>query len=485
MKKRYSLIGFILILTVAGLAITVFDVIYPVDSTATESHDHHDHEQACAHGTKSAPADFFDDLEHDTHTGKGDHPQCSTPFGKEKVVHHAGHDHDAHGANPGDICPEHGIPEIDDALCHGDRIGDLPPGKGMKVRLASPDAAARAGVRIVTPQQIFFSGSADIPSRVTFNRNRLARITPLASGVVRQVHVQPGTKIAMGSVLVQIATPEVAALKAELLAARARQIETKATYLREKNLLDRGITSRQEFQQSESAYREALSARERYRQQLLNFGFSPKDIDAFLHNGINTAALSLRMPFDGTVVSVDTAVGEAVAPGTPLFTVADLDSLWIEMSIAESRIYQVQMDAPIQARFDGLPGMVFAGRIFHVGAMVDERTRTLKALAEVKNPDHRLRVGMFGNARISLGDQKQVLAVPAGALQGIDGHSYVFISEGPDLFELRRVLPGVKENGTVAILAGLYPGEKVVTTQGFALKSEVLKARLGASCADH
>ena len=94
-------------------------------------------------------------------------------------------------------------------------------------------------------------------------------------------------------------------------------------------------------------------------------------------------------------------------------------------------------------------------------------------------------VGMFGNVRILTGDETASLAISADAVQNIDGQPYLFIQEEPGLFELRRVTIGANQDGMVVIQTGLVAHDQVVTSQGFALKSEVLKARLGASCADH
>lgn len=77
------------------------------------------------------------------------------------------------------------------------------------------------------------------------------------------------------------------------------------------------------------------------------------------------------------------------------------------------------------------------------------------------------------------------LMIPADAVQSIDGLPYIFIWNESDLFELRRVETGTHQNGLLAVVAGLDLDDQVVVSQGFALKSEVLKARLGASCADH
>ena len=91
----------------------------------------------------------------------------------------------------------------------------------------------------------------------------------------------------------------------------------------------------------------------------------------------------------------------------------------------------------------------------------------------MENPEHRLKVGMFGRVRLLTGEATRVPAVPAAALQSIDGLSFLFVQREPDLFELRRVQAGAKQDGLVPILAGLSAGEPVVTSQGFALKSEV------------
>ena len=407
---------------------------------------------------------------------------------------HSGHDHAAekdehaghgHASSADGICPGHNVPEVECALCQGSHIGDLRPGQGMKVRLATAEVAAKAGIRLSRPQQVSSADGIDIPGQVAFNRQQFASITPLAAGVIRQVHVQPGAKIKQGEVLAEIAMPEVSALKAEFTTALAQQKQAEAAYHREQDLLERGISSRLEFQQAESAYLSSKSATERYRQQLMNFGLAASDLTRLSQEEPTSATISLRAPFHGVVTEVQTAMGEAVSAGSVLFTIANLDALWVELSIPESRSYLAATGSKIQARFDGLPGAIFSGQLFQVGASIDQKTRTLKALAKVQNPGHRLKVGMFGNVRILSGDEIASLAVPADAVQNIDGQPYLFIQEESDLFELRRVSVGANQGGMVVIPTGLSAHEQVVTSQGFALKSEVLKARLGASCADH
>ena len=421
--------------------------------------------------------DNLDTMFADDHKGHDDHA------GEDDLNSMFEDDHDDHGEqgdHAGIMCGGHNVLEAECALCQGSLIGNLAPGQGMKVRLASPEVAAKAGVRTIQPQQLSLASGSNLPGRAVYDRNQLARMTALAPGVVRKVYVLPGSRVAKGDALIDIDMPEIAALKAGLAEANAQLVQLEASYKREQDLLERGISSRQEFQQAQAQYQSAKSASERYRQQLFNYGLKEKDLSS-----PGNSATTLKAPFAGVVTELQSAIGEAVDSGSALVTVANLDQLWIELAIPERQAQMAQVGASIQARFDGVPGTIFNGTLFQVGAALDERTRSLMALARVENPQQRLKVGMFGRVRVLSSAATAQLVVPSEALQKIDGQFYLFIQEEADLFEVRRVTIGEKLDGQVAIVVGLDRHDKVVSSQGFALKSEVLKARLGASCADH
>jgi cobalt-zinc-cadmium efflux system membrane fusion protein len=96
---------------------------------------------------------------------------------------------------------------------------------------------------------------------------------------------------------------------------------------------------------------------------------------------------------------------------------------------------------------------------------------------------------MFAHATLLRTGTSAGVSLPADAVQHIDGQSYIFIQRDPGLFEVRRVTTSALQDGRVGISVGLDPEHsattRVVSARGFALKSEVLRARLGASCADH
>ena len=383
----------------------------------------------------------------------------------------------------GEICPEHNVPEETDALCHGDHLAGLSPGDGMLFRLAHRDAGRRAGVTTAFPTQIPHADSEAFPARLEFNRNRTAQITALAPGVIRQVLVQPGDRVRQGAPLVEIAMPEIAALRTQLATARTHTVRTAANFEREKDLLSRGITSRQAFEIARADHQAALGAVAQFATQLRSYGEDP---DMPPSTGPDTRErVILRAPFGGTVIRLATGPGETAGAHAPLLTVSDLDILWAAVSVPTRQLHRAQPDKPVIAQFQGLPEQHFEGRIFQPGAEVDPRTNTLTVWVELKNPDHLLRAGMFGQVTITNGTRSLVWAVPRDAIQTIDGHTYLFVQKAPDLFEVRRVATGKTGNGPVPVLAGISDNDRIVVRQGFSMKSELLKGRLGASCADH
>ena len=470
-----------LVLIAVALLLFPSAILAVVAPHAGHEHAGHDH---------SAHAEV--ELEHHDDEDKGD---CATRCGEDHAVvsddddhadeaadEHAGH---GHAVDPDAFCREHNMLEREDALCQAGHITDLACGDGMLVRLFDGEVAAKTGIVTKQPVPVTSGNGMVFPCQVAFNRNRIAKITPLSSGIVREVHVRPGNQVNKGQVLVTVAMPDLAELMAELLSATAQAEQQQTRVEREQALYRKGITSQRELQQASADQRSARSSVDKYRQQLNNFGLNKGEIDRLLQQRQPSALVQLRAPFAGTVTELTTALGEHVAPEAALVTVADLDNLWIELSVAESQIHTLSDGAPIVATFAGLPNQQFHGQLFYVGAVVDSRSRTLTALAEVVNPQHKLRAGMYGDAELTTAAATDQVAISADAIQMIDDLPFVFVAkQQSDLFELRRVVAGARIGDLIAV-NGLTFADNVVVNQGYALKSEVLKARLGASCADH
>ena len=392
---------------------------------------------------------------------------------------HAGEEEDGHGhgAKPdsGEYCDEHRVPESEDALCNPDLINTLPPGKGVMVRLGTPEAAARAGVAGVLPQKIATASGPAFPAQTVYSRNGVAQVAALTSGVVQRLHVDVGAAVVKGQVLAEIASTDVSSARAELATAQSRLNLAEAALRREEQLFAKGISARQELEQVRAEQEAAVATLEQARQRLALYGGGKG----------GGATVALRSPLIGIVAERSVVAGQSILPETPLFTVVNLTSMGIELSLPADRIDLARIGAPIEALFDGMEGQRFTGKIVQIAPALDGQTRLLKVQAEVENPEQVLKSGLFGQVRLLGAVAGESLEIPGNAVQMIDGKAFVFIEREADLFELRRVDVGARRGKSIRIEAGLKADEKVVATQGFALKSEVLKSRLGASCADH
>ena len=129
---------------------------------------------------------------------------------------------------------------------------------------------------------------------------------------------------------------------------------------------------------------------------------------------------------------------------------------------------------------------VITGELVWVASAVDEKSRRIQARVLVTAPPAALRKGLYGEARIQLGEASSSLAVPIGAIQTIDGVPFVFVRTEPSLYAATRVelTPGAASGQLAAIRSGLTPGDKIVSQGSYILRSEFLKSLLGAGCVD-
>jgi membrane fusion protein, heavy metal efflux system len=409
--------------------------------------------------------------------------------------HGAAEEHAAHGHGHGEghaerhgvlWCAAHDVAEMECGICQPQRLAGLATGEGMKVRFPSLSSLEKAGVKTGAPENGRRPGSnAPILGQVTFNRNALAVVSPRADGVVDEVYADVGGHVEAGGLLATVNAPAVAEAKAAFFniladAQLARQVHT-----REKDLHERGISARKDLEEASAKLETMKHEIEHARLHLINLGLTEGEVDAVAENHTATSRLPIRAPFAGTVVDRLAVPGTRVETGAPLFEVADLSEMWMELSVPESRLAHVQEGARIQARFEAYPNLTFEGTLTWLGYRVDPRTRMVEARAVLPNGQGLLRDGMFGEAELSNGTQTAGLSVPESAVQEIGGRNVVFTRVEGDLFESRLVQLGEAGQGRVSVLAGLSHSDEVALTGSYILKSEFLKSRFGAGCAEH
>jgi cobalt-zinc-cadmium efflux system membrane fusion protein len=218
------------------------------------------------------------------------------------------------------------------------------------------------------------------------------------------------------------------------------------------------------------------------RQRLLNFGLAPAGIEELAESEEPGSLLPILAPLDGVVVRRHAVVGEAAEATTELFTVANLATMWVLLDLYESDLRRVREGQPVTFTVGAMPGSSYAGRLTWIDPEVNPETRTIPVRAEVENGDGLLRCGTFGTGAIEIEAPAEALVVPKTAVQRHEGSAVLFVRKAAALFEPRRVSVGRKEGPWYEITNGLEPGEPVVTTGSFLLKTELMKGAIGAGC---
>ena len=384
------------------------------------------------------------------------------------------------------FCNEHQVPEVECGICQPQLSAGLSPGGELKVRFESLHSATKAGIETVPARATEAQSSVSALCEVTYNQNELARITPLASGLLRRVLVDVGAEVENGDLLLELHSSDIASAKAGYISAVVDLNLKEVARTRVLRLAEKKISSDKEVQEADAAYATAKLTLSTNKQRLFNFGLTADEIEAISNEQDSSATLFVRAPFRGTIVERHAVVGEAVEPGDDLLTLANLDTMWLSLSVPADRTHLVRKGLQITATFDGYESLDVRGTLTWVNTAIDERTRMLKARAMVDNSEQALKAGMFGDARLLLDEAAGAIAVPIGSIQRYEEQPYVFVKLEDDLYSLRRVdlVEGKPSGEFAAVLAGLAPDEPVVTEGAFTVMSEFLKSRLGAGCVD-
>jgi len=187
----------------------------------------------------------------------------------------------------------------------------------------------------------------------------------------------------------------------------------------------------------------------------------------------------LKAPISGTVIDRQISLGEYASEQKPSFVVADLSTIWVDLSIYRQDLNRVRNgDEVLIDPDDG--GADIKGHISYVAPVGSSDTQTAIARIVLANTSGRLRPGLFVTARLVLAKRDVPVAVRVGAIQTLENKTVVFVREGGDKIEARPVELGESDAKFVEIRAGLSAGEPYVAENSF-----VVKAEMGKGEAEH
>ena len=325
--------------------------------------------------------------------------------------------------------------------------------------------AAKLVVEPLEPQPV--GGVVVASGRVTFDDLQVSHVLSPVTGRVVKIEAQPGQRVKRGDALAQIESPDVAAAFSDLAKAQADFGAAEKEANRQKELFDVHAGSQRDFESAQSNFSKARAELDRAKKKSRILRGSHSD-------GVNEM-YTLRAPIDGEVISRNVNPGAEVqgqyTGGTvlELFTVGELDSVWVLGDIFEMDLGRVKAGTPCLATVVSYPGRVFRGQADWISDTLDPATHTSKVRCKIANTDRALKPEMYATVALPV-DRQVALAIPRGALLRLGDQTVVFVEAGktPDgrlRFERRPVVVNEEQGGDfLPVLRNLAKGERIVVS---------------------
>lgn len=280
-------------------------------------------------------------------------------------------------------------------------------------------------------------------------------------GRVLTLRVEEGDWVKNGQVLATLVRDDqaIAFKKAQLQETNAR-----AAYDRAKELVERELISREEFDKLSIDYEIA-------QQELAEAEWALKKT-------------TIIAPFSGRITARMTQLGQHVRPGDELFQVTDFDPLVARIYLPERDVLGLEEGQDVQIRLDAATEVYFAGRIRQISPVVDTSTGTVKVTVEATEPPEQVRPGSFVTVNIVRETHSDALLLPREAVLRELQKAHVYVAED-DVAEKRAVTLGLEEGELIEVLSGVAAGDRVIVTgqgglkDGSAVKILIADANVG------
>ena len=290
--------------------------------------------------------------------------------------------------------------------------------------------------RDAKPKELVLPGTFDAFNQTT--------IFPRSNGYVKSWKVDIGDNVKAGQLLAEIEEPEV---DQQLAQARAQQEIAKVTADRWRDLLDRKVVSKQEYDQNEKAY-EAANANLQQLEKIQGFQ-------------------QVVAPFTGKITARNIDVGTLVTAGTgnsgtPLFNMVQSDPLRVYVFVPQTNAASMREGLKAKILVQERPGQDFEGTVTRTAGALDPTSRTMQVEVQVPNHDGNLYAGMYGQVKFLLPDDNAPIVVPADA--------FVFRAQGPQVVTVtndnrihwQKISVGRDFGTRLEVLDGLAENAKVV-----------------------
>ncbi|MFT2008675.1 efflux RND transporter periplasmic adaptor subunit [Pontibacter sp. 13R65] len=308
-----------------------------------------------------------------------------------------------------------------------------------------------------------------LTGRVVSNPEKYFRFVPLLDGVVSKVNFGLGDYVKKGAVLLEVRSPELSSLNAELRTGQAQLKLAQRQLSATQEMFDDGVASERELIEAQQEVEMAQLEIAKVQENLAIYGGS-------LERGV----LIVRAPFSGYILSKDIVSGQQIEAGDePLFAISDLEEVWVMANVYAGNLSSIREGMSVSVRASAYPNQTFEGKIDRLANTFDTEERVLKARIRLQNKDLLLKPEMFVNVFVNQENDTSdpelahLLAFPSKAMIFTDSKHQVVVYRDSCNFEIVELEPVYQTSTAVVVKNGLKEGDKIVTENHLLLYNQI------------
>lgn len=324
----------------------------------------------------------------------------------------------------------------------------------------SAEQISRIGIEVESVSEHAAVPKLRFPARVIIPLSQIRIVSAPVAGRLDSIEVTVDSSVKQGQVLARLSGPAWIRAQSELVQAVKQQQFLRSTLDREQSLTADRIVSPKQFQATQNEFAQAQASVAEKRNALKMSGLSEADIDALVAKGGIAPALAITAPLDAAVLEVSAIAGQATEAMTPLFRLASLSPLWLEIQVPVVRVEKLGEGDAVT-----VPPDLGSGKIISIANSVDPVSQTVLVRAEITPLERKLRPQQVVEAEITQASgATKAWAVHPSAVIRRDGKTYVFV-QTPGGFRAQEVVVK-EETADLTIFGGPFVGSEAVATKG-------------------
>lgn len=341
--------------------------------------------------------------------------------------------------------------------------GAAPAAPAGQVKL-SAEQLATLDTAIVTATPFHDAVVAD--GQIAVNADTTTQVFSPYSGRVVKVLAGVGDKVRNGEALVTLDASENLEAQSSLITALSQARLARLNETRRHAAYDSHGGSQQDWQQAQADLTAAEATLSAARGRLRVLGSSDAQIQALEAAGSVSATAAIASPITGLVTDRQIGPGQVIQAGdsTPVFTVADLSTVWLLAAVRDSDAAAIAPGQAILLHVQALPGHDYHATVQSVGAQVDPATHRVMVRATVSNGDGHLRPSMLAMSQIMTSPDTLAPGVPEAAIVREGEQAHVWVVRPDGVLQQRSILTGRSNGALTEVRQGLMAGERIVTS---------------------